>query len=227
MKYKSALTTQASGSLRGITASHNRGGQYLRGRVIPTNPSTTRQVAVRTGLRAAVTAWTLLSAANRSGWTVYAGNTPVTNTLGDPITLTGQQMFIRQYVSRQQASLTPLSTAPGIFDLGTFTAPTLTLTASSTTLSVAFLNSDLWAIGGTTATGSAMLVYASSPQNPSINFFKGPFQLVGKIQGTTSPAAMTLPFAAGPTGTKTFYNVVVTGSDGRLTTQLLGAAVAP
>ncbi len=227
MKYKSALTTMASGSLRGITASHNRGGQYLRGRTIPTNPNTTRQVVVRNALRSGANAWIVLSSVNRAAWTVYASNTPVINSLGDSIFLTGQQMYFRQYVSRTQASLTVLSTAPGSFDLGSFTPPTLTLTASSTTLVVAYNASDLWATGGTIGTSPAMLVYTSTPQNPSVNFFKGPFQFAGKLQGTIGMGTLTLPSPAGLTGTKTFYAITVSGSDGKLTNQLLGAAVAP
>lgn len=221
MKYTSALMTAASGSLKGITASHNRGGAYFRGRTVPTNPSTTRQTAVRNAMRTSVNAWIALSSTNRTNWATYANNTPVTNPLGAPVTLTGQQMYIRQSVVRIQASTPVVATAPTVFDLGSFTPPTLTLTASSTTLSVAFNASDAWATEGT---NSFMAVYTSGPQNPSINFFKGPFQFVGKISGTSSPATLTLPIAAGVTGTKTFYSIVVSRSDGRLTGTFLGAS---
>lgn len=224
MKYKSALMTQASGSIKGITASHNRGGAYFRGRVTPTNPSSSRQTIVRNAMRTSVNAWIALSAANRTSWATYASNVPVTNSMGDSIFLTGQQMYIRQSNVRIQASVPPVAAAPSTFDLGSFTPPTLTLTASSTTLSAAFTNTDAWATEGT---NSFMGIYASAPQNPSVNFFKGPFQFVGKISGTSSPATLTLPIAAGVTGTRTFFSIIVSRSDGRLTGTFLASSSAP
>ncbi|KKM06452.1 hypothetical protein LCGC14_1743870, partial [marine sediment metagenome] len=47
MLFKSGLITQGSGSIGGLTASHNRGGMYFRARTIPTNPATSFQTVVR------------------------------------------------------------------------------------------------------------------------------------------------------------------------------------
>lgn len=223
MKYKSALTTQASGSLKGITASHNRGGAYLRGRTIPTNPSTVKQGIIRGGLRTLVNRWTsTLSAVQRAAWKVYADNTPKTDVLGDPIILTGQQMYIRANTSRIQASLATVDAAPTTFDFGSFTPPTLTLGAASATGTLTLLGTDDWISSGST---NNMLVYTSPPQNPSINFFKGPFQFAAKIPSIPANATtvvFTLPIAAGATGTRTFFRVTVSRSDGRLSSDFLG-----
>lgn len=227
MKYKSALVTQASGSLKGMTASHNRGGSYLRGRAIPTNPSTAKQSVVRGALRTLVNAWTsVLTALQRSQWKTYADNTPKTDTLGDSLLMTGQQAYIRGNAARIQASLPTIPTGPTTYDFGSFTPPTLTLTASSTTASLVYQGGaapDTWATEGTS---SQMLLYTSPPQNGSKNFYKGPFQFAGKINGTASPATITLPIAAGIAGTKTFFKVTVVRSDGRLSGPFLGSGTA-
>lgn len=226
MKYKSALMTQGSGSLRGITASHNRGGQYFRGRVIPTNPSTVKQGIIRGGLRTLVNRWTsTLSAVQRAGWKTYADNTPKTDALGDAIILTGQQMYIRGNTSRLQASLPLTDAAPGIYDFGSFTPPTLTLGAASATGTLTLLGTDDWF---SSDTANNMLVYTSPPQNPSKNFYKGPFQFAAKIPSIPANATtvtFTLPVAAGATGTRTFFRVTVSRRDGRLSSDFLGFGV--
>ena len=57
MKILSALATAVSGSIGGITGSHNRGGMYLRSRVIPVNPQTVDQLAARNRLATQSSGW--------------------------------------------------------------------------------------------------------------------------------------------------------------------------
>lgn len=215
MKYKSNLLAQGSGSVNGSTFSHNQGGNYIRNRSIPTNPNTAFQQAVRTFFKQCMNAWTnTLTSAQRSAWRTYALNVPLPDSLGEPRVINANAMYERSNVSRLQAGLARLDAAPGVFDLGTFTQPTYTVTASSTSLSAAFTTGDAWH-----ASGGALLIYASRPQNPSVDFFKGPFRLVGAVSGTaTSPQTFTLPFAAGGTNTAMFIKTVATQVDGRLST---------
>ena len=106
MLFKSALITQASGSIGGMTASRNKGGAYFRARALPTNPNTPEQQAVRGYLGTLANLWTnVLTPANRVLWDFYAFNVPVINAVGDSIQLTGQQMYIRANVPRLQAGL--------------------------------------------------------------------------------------------------------------------------
>lgn len=222
MKYISALMTKASGSIRGITASRNRGGTYFRGRTSPVNPATAAQQVVRNALTSLVGFWTtVLTSTQRTNWKTYADNTPSTDSLGNSVVLTGQNMYIRSNTPRIQASLPTIANAPTTYDLGSFTMPTLTLTAGAGTATLAYAGADAWATEGTT---SAMLVYTSPPQNPSINFYKGPYKYAGKITGTAGSATLTLPVSAGASGSKTFFQVTVTRSDGRLSSPLRGSA---
>lgn len=92
MKY---LGAPQSGSQAGTTASHNRAGQYYRNRRAPVQPiGTGRRAFIKASFGAAASAWAALSATNQAGWTSYAASHPITDALGQSITLTGQQMFV-------------------------------------------------------------------------------------------------------------------------------------
>lgn len=113
MLYKSGLVTAASGSLGGITASHNRGGQYLRARVIPTNPNTARQQTIRARFGYLADYWTTtLTEAERLAWTAYGSSLRLANALGNAGSPTGQQAFQRTNLVRLEAGLAVLEVAP-------------------------------------------------------------------------------------------------------------------
>jgi hypothetical protein len=107
--------------------------------------------------------------------------------------------------------------APVIYALANLTTPVPgAITAGPpTTLSLAFTNTDDWA----NEDDGALLVFASRPQNPTVNFFKGPFQFAGKVAGNTmtpptSPATITLPFPL-VAGQNVFVRMFATRADGR------------
>lgn len=218
MKFKSGMMTQASGSLGGMTAAHNRGGLYLRARSIPVNTNTQQQQDVRNALTQLTTAWgSTLTQVQRDAWQVYADNVPQTNALGDSITLSGIASYVRANTSRLQAALDRVDDAPTIFNIGDFTQPVLgTAAASTNQLQFAFDDADEWA----NEDGSAMLVYISRPASPSINFFAGPYRFATAIEGDattapTSPVTIDTPFPFA-VGNKLFVRVRVTRADGRL-----------
>ena len=96
MKFKSLIFSEMSGSVGGLTFSHNNGGLYVRARAIPTNPGSPQQDVVRAAFGALVAAWTeLLSEAEREAWRVYAANTPLLGPLGDVRNVTGMNMYLR------------------------------------------------------------------------------------------------------------------------------------
>lgn len=242
MKIKSALATQMSGSIGGMTGSHNAGGMYLRARAIPVNTNTQFQQQVRTSLTAQVTIWTeILSPAQREAWELYAENVPVVDALGDARNLSGQNWFIAANTPRGQLNLkfsTGLSlvqTAPGTFDRGDFTTPSGLSIEETGNIEFEFENTDNWA----NESGSVMLVFMGRPRNESRKFFGGPYRLVGVVEGDdsvapTSPftissgdqAAFGWPPIAGQVVTLAF---AVSRADGRLSTRrrLTTTVVAP
>lgn len=227
MKYRSALVTEASGSLGGFTASRNKGGLYFRARAIPTNPNSTYQQTVRSALAQLVTTWgSTLSAAQRAAWSTYAANTTVIGPLGTPIHNSGLNMYLRGNVSRLQTTLPRVDDGPTVYDLGGYTEPSIGFDATAGEIDVTFDNTDAWA----NEDDAAMLVYVSRPQGPGVEFFKGPYRLAGLIAGDsttppTSPAAITLPFAV-TAGQRMFARIVVSRADGRLSASFRDGAIA-
>lgn len=174
-----------------------------------------------------VTYWTTsLSAAQRAAWGVYATNTPVIDKLGNPMFLTGQNMFVRSNLGILKALGTLVEDAPTVYNLGSFTAPVIGATsAAGGTMSLAFTDTDEWA----NEDDAAMAVYVSRPQNASVNYFKGPYQYAQSILGDattapTSPASVTLPFAVA-VDQRIFAKANVARADGRYSTAWRGTGL--
>jgi hypothetical protein len=227
MRFKSGVLAQASGSVGGYTYSHNAGGQYIRQRSIPTDPNTSRQQAVRAIIGTLVNLWVnTLTSVQRAAWDVYAANVALLDVFGDPKYRSGINHYCRSNTPILQASLARVDDGPTVYNTGDFTSPSIGIDAASDEIDVTFDNTDDWA----NEDGAAMLVYCSRPQNPSVNFFKGPYQYAGKIEGDavtppTSPAAIGLPFAAAA-GQKVFARLIVVRADGRLSLPFRDGAIA-
>lgn len=226
MLIKSALVTQISGSIGGMTGSHNRGGMYLRSRAVPTDPATAAQVAVRNHMADLTSRWTnTLTPLQRTAWDTYAFNVPLINPLGDPINVSGLAMYVRSNVPRLQAGVLRVDVAPVIFNLGDFTAPSFAFSAASNQVNVTFDNTDDWA----NEDEAFMFVRNSRQASISINFFKGPYRFTDKIDGDgttppTSPATLTSPFNLDATN-KAFAVARVSRADGRLSSPFRGSGV--
>lgn len=216
MKFRGTIGTDYSGSIAGVTGSHNRGGAYFRNRAIPVNPNTIPQQNVRSYFNDAQTSWPILTAAQRTAWDAYALATPLTNSIGAQINAGGKGMFTRSMVPRLQASLTQVSAGPILSGLPNLTGPGITsITASTSVMIVTYTNTDVWA----NAVGGALLVYMSRGLSPTINGFKGPYQFAGRVLGAgtppTSPANITSPFTYGA-GQRVFVRFVAVTADGRV-----------
>lgn len=193
MKYKSQVYTQASGSIGGITYSHNRGGMYTRARSIPVNPSSTFQQAMRGYLSNLVVRWgQTLTQLQRDAWDVYAGNVLRTDALGEPRQLTGLNWYLAINSFRNQcfAGAATIDDAPTVMTEGVLTPPTVvSATAATEVLSIGFTNTDLWA----SAISGCLGVYVSPPQSAGINFYKGPYRFAGRISGAPTPPVSPMP----------------------------------
>ena len=70
----------ASGTIgEALTYATWKGVQYVRTRVIPSNPQSAAQVAVRDAFESLSNLWNTMSALGRTPWTSYAGGKPLTD----------------------------------------------------------------------------------------------------------------------------------------------------
>lgn len=201
MKLTPTLGGSLSGSLGGLTASHNRGGQYLRRRSVPVNPNTARQQAVRAILGSLVQAWSDdLTESERQAWRDYAAAVPRTDVLGQTITLTGQQWFIATNTPRLQQELSGLTVAGnGVVSVAPTTFNTGEAVASLTEFSILDTGPVLVVTGVLAAPASDdgfALLYFGRPVNPGVRFYKGPYQFGAAV--AVAAAATTFAFTIDP-----------------------------
>ena len=217
MLIKSGLVTQVSGSFGGMTGSHNRGGIYLRARTIPVNPSTIFQVELRAIFGSLVERWNnTLTQLQRDAWEIYASLVPLTGPLGDPVTVSGQNMFVRTNTPRGQALVTTIDDSPTQNDLGDSGLIRVgNALAAGDAFDISFDNTRAWA----NLTDGHAMIYIGRPQNATINYFRGPYRFVGTIDGAaippTSPATFTNPFPQA-VGQRVFARIRTATADGRL-----------
>lgn len=229
MLFKPLLGNQLSGSMGGITASHNRGGSYFRQRAIPVQPNTIEQQIVKAIFGALSTRWNqVLTAAQRDEWDLYAVNTPVLNVIGETITLTGLNMYIRGNSPRIQGSQSIIDNGPNTFGLPSVSALSLaTLVPAANTFDLTFDILDGWA----NEDNAFLFAGSARPQKPTINFFKGPFRFAGTIEGDsvmapTPPATIdaAFPFNAGD---RIYVRAIVVDAQARLSQPQIMNAIAP
>lgn len=174
--------SQMSGSLGGVTASRNRGGQYFRDRAIPVTNTSTYAMNVKARLAQLSQAWAALTAAQRQAWTQWAQQNPIVNALGFSITKSGHQSYVginSRLLADSQAALAdpPISAAPaGLLTL------TQTADIGSGTFTLAYTATPL---GATVK----LWIRAAVEDSAGVNFVRNRLKFVG-----TSAAAETSPF---------------------------------
>jgi hypothetical protein len=208
-----------SGKVGGSVFAHNKGGTYVRNWVKPTDPNTDRQSAVRQIMSDLMSHWNdNLTPDQREAWKTYAENVTVLNRFGDPITIPAISWFGGCNTQRVNATLNRIDDAPIIFNRGVGD-DLIAVVASEATqqLSVSFNAGLDWV----DEDQSALLVYCSRPQNPSLEFFRGPYRLTDYIEGDSvappgPPVVMDAPFPF-VEAQKLFYRFVITRADARYT----------
>lgn len=209
----------ARGSIGGQTFSRNRFGNYMRARITPVNPQSTRQNLVRTAIQSLAQAWSnTLTALQRAAWDLYASNIVRTNALGAQIKLTGFNHFIRSNTAILQGGGVVVPAGPTVMTLPPSDPLMIgTVDEAGQQISVAFDDTLDWLdqdLGG-------MLISMSAPKSTGTNFVGGPFRYAGLLAGDavtplTSPQVMAVPFPVAE-GQVVVVRARIFEEDGRLT----------
>jgi len=221
MKVRSSVfDLELSGKLGNVVAGRARNNiRWIRGRVIPANPQTSFQSVVRNGMSSAATIWNAtLTQAQRDAWDAYAAAVPKAGN-----TLTGENWFCACEVLRVQANTyltgtpwTQVLDGPTILSMAALTAPVPTVDASDDQVSVAFTQTDDWAVHATGQSG--LMLWASPGISPSRKFNHLGYQFVGAIQAESpapaTPEVLDLPFPV-TVGQRVFLQFRSRMEDGR------------
>lgn len=189
MLIRFGLGGQMSGSVGGVTAGHNKGGQYLRNRSIPTNPNTARQQLVRSCLAECSQSWKLLTAAQRGRWEQYATATPLVNRLGESVTVSGFNMYVRTntFLKSIRPVTAPVTEAP--------TSPGQSILPPLATQSPVYLrtNGDFEAPLAAEQFLRYIGIFIGPSVSDGVSSFKGPYTFAALSAEPDAPPAAQLP----------------------------------
>lgn len=191
MLFRGTLIGPASGKLAGVVASHNRGGQYFRQHVIPTDPNTVSQQAMRDAMVYASDRWVNFTDTDRANWAAYAARKTLPNRLGEEQHVTGRNLHarlctFRRYVINTLGLLCTLDDYAPTNSQDTWPAvPLVSLDAypSPTAINIQW-DFDM---GWLEYDAAFLAVFVSTPRPRTVNWFRGPWQLIGAIQGNDDP----------------------------------------
>lgn len=181
------LAQPQSGSYQGLTASHNRYGQYIRNRSMPVNPNSTFQSQARNRLTSMAQTWDTLTDVQRAGWTSLGESMTRTDSLGQTYTLTGLQAFVSVNSLNLTAGDATVTAAPAFASPGGLTTATVTLTNAA--FSIAYTATPL-------AAATRLFAYAS-PQRSSGRNFEADYRLIAvSAAAAASPANIFTAYSA-------------------------------
>lgn len=222
IKYGGGIV-QMSGSIAGNTHARNRFGNYMRARTKPVNPRSSRQMGARILVMMLAEQWreSPMTDTIRTAWETYANSVNWSNKLGEVVKLTGFNHFIRSNAARITAGGSLVTDAPT--DLGLPAGdPAFAVTGSVATqlLSVVFDPLFDWV----DEDAGYFSVEQGEPQNPSRNFFGGPYRWGGSEQGSTitpptSPFTFTAPFTL-VEGQRVWCRASIIREDARVSTKM-------
>lgn len=223
IKYGGGIV-QMSGSISGNTHARNRFGNYMRARTKPINPRSNRQMAARVMIMYLAEQWreTPMDDAKRLAWENYAKGVNWLNKLGETVKLTGYNMFIRSNAALIKAGGTLVTDGPPDIGLPPGDPDFYCRFGESGAELVVYYNKDFdWC----KETGAYLSVEMGRPQNPTRNFFGGPYRYAGSIAGVdadalTGEGSVPAPFTI-IEGQKIWTRARIIRKDARTSTQFV------
>ena len=183
------IVSEIRGKVSGNVFSKNKGGAIVRNKVTPINRRSVNQQEQRQTLAALSASWRGLTDAQRLSWNNASPNFPQSDSLGQTIFLSGEQLYIRcnmNLILTGNAQITDAPT-PASFEVLSFTS--LTATADDGVISLAF--------APTVPAGFELVVRATAPYSAGKSFVpNSAFRFIQSIApAATSPQALTTNYA--------------------------------
>lgn len=181
IKMSSVGITAISGKAGGSVYSRNRGGEYIKNFVMPTNTITQARQAVRAVFGTLASAWRALSQAERNTWIEQAPNYLRTNAFGDKKQLQPNALFVGQNTNLLNAGLSQINEIPapqGTNGLVSAGGSAFDLQSGSPAWDFQFeleMDNDPG-----TGTGNAYVLEATPPHNASKRNVKNEYRVLAK-----------------------------------------------
>ena len=198
----------ARGSVNGTVYSRGIGGLYMKNRVSPLNPQSSKQSAVRAQLATLAAAWRSLSDGQRKSFAAQVDNYPATNRLGETYTPSGYQLYMTLNSNLAAAGQSAIDTpiAPVGFSPALFDALNLVLTAGA--ISTGTVDMDDPQGSNETILIEMTGALSAGVSSPSSGLFRRVLVDATETDEFDIGAAYTAIFGVPPVGSRVFARVV-------------------
>lgn len=170
-----AFLDSISGKVNGSVFSRNKGGAYVRGKGVVSNPQSLAQSGVRAVFGAISQAWKGLTEIQRDAWNAATSNFPYQNRLGDTKQLSG--FALHQKLNNNLATIGQpfITTPPQPQEVSALTdlEMDIDLTASPLTMTAKGTFTDPSSVAG------KVLIFATPNLSPGISNFNNELRLIG------------------------------------------------
>lgn len=224
-----AFLDSISGKVNGTVFSRNKGGAYVRGKGVVSNPQSVAQSSVRAVFGAISQAWRGLTEIQRNAWNAATSNFPYQNRLGDTKQLSG--FALHQKLNNNLALLgRPLiDTPPQPQEVSAFETIGVDIDTSGVD-PVMFVEGTFTDPSSVTGT---VVLFATPSLSPGVSNFNNELRkigdypiatIVGKVDVFTDYAAV---FGTVTTGSKVgFKALVIERNTGQSTAEIKTSAIA-
>jgi len=129
-----AIISEIRNKIAATVYSKNASGAIIRNRVTPINRRSDGQTAQRQTLASLASGWRGLTQAQRDGWNSATANFPQSDSLGQTVILTGEQLYVRCNANLTLIGQSLITAAPVPASFAVLTASIASLTASAFTV---------------------------------------------------------------------------------------------
>lgn len=163
---------QISGRIGGSVFSRNRGGAYIRNGAIPTASTTPYATAAKARMSDFSKLWADLTSVQQMAWKNWATQNPITNRLGNQVTLSGHGAFVQLNIVISIAGGTLISDPPVV-------APPSALTTFSATYDIGAGSTELTFTPDPLGADECLEIRAAVSDNPGVNYVENLYKQLG------------------------------------------------
>lgn len=174
-----SIVVDGRNKLGGHVYSKNRGGNYVRTNIIPTNPNTPAQQQARGRFALASSGWKALTEEQRKQWSDFAGDNKYSDLFGDSRTLSANAAFVRSTVNILTSGITT-NAGPVNVDENVYIED-VKIRALSTLTDVVI---DFGTFDGTKMGNGKMVVHITPPFPASQKYATNRFRVLGSYDST-------------------------------------------
>jgi len=194
-----------SGSTGASVYARNRYGYYRRNKVIPINPDTAAQQAVKSILSAFAQQWRTLTQSERDEWEGAVDNFIGTGAFGNSNRYSGNVLFTRLNSVLAAVGLSPITTPPLPSSVPSAAVGTIVIDTTAPTYTAAVADP---------GASFTLQVFATPPVSPGKSYVKNLYKQIDAVTGgggasVDFEAAYNAVYGVPPVGTKVFVKIVV------------------